>query len=144
MKPAYILAAIVLAVSLVVTLFSFTGAIAHHVNIQQAMERPGEVVQVPGAIVKESVTYDAIKGQLRFDIVGLDAKTGQPDPTMRMTVVYPQPKPENFDTATKVEAIGKYENGVFRAQSLLVKCPSKYQDEPATQAGQGSKVDSRE
>ncbi len=53
---------------------------------------------------------------------------GGPD---RLTVVYPQPKPENFDNATSVEAVGQYRNGVFYASNLLVKCPSKYNDKKA-------------
>src|SRR5207245_467585 len=56
-----------------------------------------------------------------FDIV--DPKTND-----RVTVVYGQPKPENFDSATNVEAQGRYQDGVFHADSLLVKCPSKYRD----------------
>jgi len=134
MKPAYILVILLLVVSLVVTLFSFSGAIAHHVTIAEAIKRPGETVQVPGVIVKESVVYDPQKSELRFDVLGVDPKTKQADPSMRMTIVYPEPKPENFDTATKVEAIGRYENGVFRAQNLLVKCPSRYQDDPSVQS----------
>jgi cytochrome c-type biogenesis protein CcmE len=122
-KPAYIIAFLILAVSLVATLVSFSGAIAQHVSLQQAMTRTGETVQVPGDILKDTVHYDSFRGELRFDIVDkTDRKT-------RMTVVYPQPKPENFDSATSVEAVGRYKDGVFRADNLLIKCPSKYSDE---------------
>jgi cytochrome c-type biogenesis protein CcmE len=36
-------------------------------------------------------------------------------------------KPSNFDQATHVKAIGMMAGGEFRAQDLLIKCPSKYQ-----------------
>lgn len=125
MKPAYVLAFVILALSMGVTLYSFSGSVAHHVNIEQAISRAGETVQVPGTILKETVTYDAVRGQLRFDIVD------KFDPTRRMTIVYNQPKPENFDSATSVEAIGQYRDGAFHAHNLLVKCPSKYNDQQA-------------
>jgi cytochrome c-type biogenesis protein CcmE len=37
--------------------------------------------------------------------------------------------PGNFDQATSIVAIGRYRNGTFEAEELLVKCPSKYQAE---------------
>jgi cytochrome c-type biogenesis protein CcmE len=37
--------------------------------------------------------------------------------------------PGNFDQATSIVAIGRYDNGTFAAEQLLVKCPSKYQAE---------------
>jgi cytochrome c-type biogenesis protein CcmE len=123
MKPAYIVAIVVLVGSLVATLVSFSGAIAQHVTVPQAIARPGQTVQVPGDIVKDSVVYHATKGELQFDILD------RVDHRSRLTVVYNQSKPENFDTAVSVEAIGEYQDGVFRAHNLLVKCPSKYTDE---------------
>ena len=136
MKPPHMIALGVIVVCMIVMLFSFSGAIAQHVTIRQAMAHPNEVVQVPGNIVKDTVVYDTQRGELRFDILGVDPGTRKVVPTERLTIVYAQPKPENFDSAFAVEAVGKYEGGVFRAQNLLVKCPSKYSDDkPAQVAG---------
>ncbi len=54
-----------------------------------------------------------------------------------MTVVYPT-KPGNFDDAISVAATGRYVAGkdMFEAEQLLVKCPSKYQEQEAA-GGQG-------
>jgi cytochrome c-type biogenesis protein CcmE len=123
MKPAYLIATVVIAVCMVVTMYTFSGAVANHVNIAHAKTKPHDVIQVPGDIDKSTVIFDAVRGRLEFEIV--DRK----DKSQRMKVVYAQPKPENFDTANSVEAIGSYKNGVFVAQNLLVKCPSKYNDE---------------
>lgn len=45
-------------------------------------------------------------------------------------VVYAKPKPSNFEQAVSIVAIGHYDEarGVFLADDLLVKCPSKYQE----------------
>lgn len=128
MKTPHIVALVVIVACMGVMLFSFSGAVAHHVSIEQAMSRPNETVQVPGSIVKESVKYDAAKGALTFDVAALDPATKNPIPGQLMTIVYAQPKPENFDSAVSVEAIGRYRDGAFHADNLLVKCPSKYDD----------------
>ncbi|MGC8669207.1 MAG: cytochrome c maturation protein CcmE [Chthonomonadales bacterium] len=136
MKPAYVVAFVILVASAGMTLFAFSGSIAEHVTIEQAAQRPGVQLQVPGAILKDTVTF--ADGALRFDIVPVEllpkddgAKLVSamiPSGTPRLTVEYSQPKPENFDNARQVEAIGTYRNGVFHATTLLVKCPSKYRD----------------
>jgi len=131
MKPAHILAVGLLLAAGAFTMMSFGGAIAPHVTIAEARQRAGETVQVPGKIVKESVSYDPVRGVLRFDILGIDPKTKKPKPDERLTIVYGEPKPENFDTADGVEAVGQFRDGVFHARNLLVKCPSKYNDQPA-------------
>jgi cytochrome c-type biogenesis protein CcmE len=128
MKPAHIMALILLISSMAFTLYAFTGAIAPHVSIDQVMANEGKTVQVPGSIQKQSVTFDAKKGQLKFEVIGVD-RDGKTFPDKRLWIVYNQPKPENFDDATTVEAIGKFKGGVFVADNLLVKCPSKYGDD---------------
>jgi len=50
-----------------------------------------------------------------------------------MPVVYHGVIPGNFDQATMVVAIGRYQEGRFLAEQLLVKCPSKYQAEAEKQ-----------
>jgi cytochrome c-type biogenesis protein CcmE len=44
-----------------------------------------------------------------------------------MTVHYDGVKPGNFEEAVQIVAVGSYRDGVFHAEQLLVKCPSKYQ-----------------
>lgn len=46
-------------------------------------------------------------------------------------VVYTRPKPANFEQAVSLVAIGRYDvtKGVFLADDMLVKCPSKYQEQ---------------
>jgi cytochrome c-type biogenesis protein CcmE len=123
MKRGPIIAFLVLVAAAVFTFVSFSGATARHVTIRQAKQMRGRIVQVPGKIVKDTVAYTVSgqRGQLRFEV------TDMHDPDERMQIVYAGAKPENFANATNVEAIGVYEDGEFRARTLLVKCPSRYQ-----------------
>ena len=44
-------------------------------------------------------------------------------------VTYKGAKPQDFEKSEQVVVIGKIENDAFLASSLLLKCPSKYNDE---------------
>ena len=53
-----------------------------------------------------------------------DEETGE-----TMLVRYKGVKPDNFDEAYHIVAIGKYTGDSFAADKLLIKCPSKYEAE---------------
>ena len=44
-------------------------------------------------------------------------------------VVYRSPKPQDFDKSEQVVVIGRMENDHFEAEKILLKCPSKYNNE---------------
>jgi cytochrome c-type biogenesis protein CcmE len=46
-----------------------------------------------------------------------------------MVVHYHGTKPDQFDEAYHVVAIGKYQDTAFEAHKLLIKCPSKYEQQ---------------
>jgi cytochrome c-type biogenesis protein CcmE len=74
---------------------------------------------VAGGLVEKSTEYLDASEELRFAMVDEDGNT--------MTVHYNGVKPGNFEEAVQIVAVGSYSEGVFHAEQLLVKCPSKYQ-----------------
>jgi cytochrome c-type biogenesis protein CcmE len=76
-------------------------------------------VQVLGKVVHDETKYDANSGMFSFYIVDENGD--------KLQVQYSGTKPGNFDQAESVVCVGKYNNGIFFANNLLVKCPSKYQ-----------------
>jgi cytochrome c-type biogenesis protein CcmE len=118
MKPKYIIGIIIIVVFIIFGALSFKKTLTPYVSFRDARESGG-VVQVIGKIVFSEVRYDVDVHQLKFPITDEDED--------EMMVVYGGIKPANFDQADQVVAIGKYQNGVFAADQLLVKCPSKYQ-----------------
>ena len=76
-------------------------------------------MQVAGGLVENSTEYLDASQELKFAMVDEDGNT--------LTVHYSGVKPGNFEEAVQIVAVGTYLGGVFEAEQLLVKCPSKYQ-----------------
>ncbi len=101
------------------------GGVTPYVGFSEAREAKGNV-QVMGEILADQTSYDTNAGAFSFFITDANGD--------RMKVVYEGTKPGNFDQATSVVCIGKFDKDAFRADKLLIKCPSKYQNAP-TQSG---------
>ena len=118
MKKGYWIA-IAMAVAFVgLGLTAFQKTLTPYLSFEDAKKSKG-VVQVMGALDKESDRYDTERQELSFDL--LDSNGG------RIRVAYNGTKPGNFKDAVSIVAIGRYTDGRIQAEKLLVKCPSKYQ-----------------
>jgi len=47
-------------------------------------------------------------------------------------VVYAGPKPAGFEDAERIVVEGRMQEGIFYADRILIKCPSKYNDQVAS------------
>lgn len=119
MKKAYWAGAALILAFLVLGLTTFSSSMTPYVSFDEA-ERSPRTVQVMGGLEKGSSRYDTSSKTLYFNLVDLESKKVLP-------VAYRDVKPANFEDAVSIVAIGKYGNGGFQAEKLLVKCPSKYQ-----------------
>ena len=97
---------------------SFKSNLTPYVSFEEA-SRTARKVQVAGGLVENSSEYLDESQELRFTMVEEDGDT--------MVVHYDGVKPGNFEEAVQIVAVGRYGDGVFHAEQLLVKCPSKYQ-----------------
>jgi cytochrome c-type biogenesis protein CcmE len=79
----------------------------------------GSNVQVLGKVNHGEEIYDGNSGVFSFYI---SDENGD-----KMLVSFAGTKPGNFEQAESVVCVGKYADGKFVANNLLVKCPSKYQ-----------------
>ncbi|MGB8658306.1 MAG: cytochrome c maturation protein CcmE [Candidatus Zixiibacteriota bacterium] len=118
MKTKHIIGIAIIVVFVIIGALSFRKTLTPYVSFAEA-RKSGAMVQVIGETVFPEVKYDINIHQLQFPI--LDEKQD------KMMVVYSGSKPANFEQARKVVVIGRYQDGVFVADQLLVKCPSKYQ-----------------
>jgi cytochrome c-type biogenesis protein CcmE len=119
MKSKYIIGAVVIVVFIIWAGVSFNKTLTPYVSIAEA-KKAATMVQVKGKRV-DGGRFDTVDKVFIFTMVD---ETGE-----QIEVIYDGVKPGNFDQATEVVCVGKYENGRFRAKELLVKCPSKYMEE---------------
>lgn len=122
MKLSSILTLVLILAGIAFTVRAFVTNTSPYVKVSQ-LEARGQHVHLPLKPLHETAQFDIKTMTLTFE--------GE-DETGRVKVVYPKGKPNNFEAATQVVAIGSYKDGVFYAEEMLVKCPSKYQGETQT------------
>lgn len=84
------------------------------------LAKDSQGVHVVGKIVPGSLRQDAMAKQVSFQIQ---------DETGKLDVVYTGPPQSNLATATQVVVIGSKHGEEFASQQMLVKCPSKYENQ---------------
>jgi cytochrome c-type biogenesis protein CcmE len=123
LKPLHMIGIAMIALAVVLGYSALTNSFRPYTTSVQEATTSGRSVQLAG-FLGSTGAYDAA-GNFTFD---LQDNTGQ-----MVKVVYSKPKPANFEQAVSIVAIGHYDaaNGAFMAEDMLVKCPSKYQEQMA-------------
>lgn len=114
-----VLLGVLVAAFLVYAGWSFMDAVTPYVDVAAA-KSASHTVQVKG-LLDPSAAAPHMEGQ-DFLFSLRDETTGETLP-----VRYHGMKPDQFDEAHHIVAVGKCQDGVFRADKLLIKCPSKYE-----------------
>jgi cytochrome c-type biogenesis protein CcmE len=123
MKKTHILAIVFIGVAIaaIITTFSDTST---YVSFQQARAYPEKDFHVIGTLDKDrQLMYNPVKDP-NFFRFHLQDETGESHP-----VVYYDAKPQDFEKSDKVVVVGQMEDEYFHAKKILMKCPSKYQEE---------------
>ena len=128
MKAGLIIGGIIILFCTVIAAVSLSGASRKAIGFAEA-RRLAEPCEIYGEVVKGSVNGGGDLKQSRLTFTLKEEKTG-----VTMPVVYTRVKPANFEQASHVKAIGAFNGSEFEADSLLVKCPSKYQGKDADPA----------
>lgn len=146
----FIIGSVLLLAAVVLMIISATQATAEFfmtVSEMQTADRElvGENLRVSGAVLGQSIVYDAETGSLHFTIAdipteedqiaaqgGLEAVLHQavldPD-AARMDVVHYGPPPDMLKDEAQAILTGTLQaDGSFLAEEILLKCPSKYEE----------------
>lgn len=78
-------------------------------------------VRVAGKVTHAAVQFDPRELILRFQIADENGQT--------LPVVFHGPKPDQLRPDAEAILEGKFDGKVFTAQTILLKCPSKYEEE---------------
>jgi cytochrome c-type biogenesis protein CcmE len=121
MKAGPIITAIVAIMALAAVVTAFMSNASPYVTIAQAKTATGDHLHLAGDILQPTLHNDLTKHVLSFDLKDADGNV--------VTVEYRGEPLGNVSEANKVVAIGKLEDGKFKSDKVLVKCPSKYEAE---------------
>jgi cytochrome c-type biogenesis protein CcmE len=156
-RMKFIVGGLLIVAAIVYLIATSTQANAQYfLTIEELNARGGSVagqdVRVSGAVIGDTIQYDPQTLTLKFTVANvpgdnkeIEAQGGLAavlhaaviDPNRpRMEVVYNGPKPDLLRDEAQAIMTGKMgQDGVFRADELLLKCPTKYQEAVPGQAG---------
>lgn len=115
-------------VALTVVYLIFTaarGSTAYYLSVEElkAQGPSARNVRVAGTIMGQSIVWKPRDLVLQFEIA---------DESDTLPVVYLGPRPDMFRDGAEVVIEGQYTSqGTFQAHTLLLKCPSKYEEASA-------------
>ena len=90
---------------------------------RQQAEMIGERVRVNGNVVVGTEEWNAQEITLRFEIADENGD--------QLPIVFYGPRPDNFQRAASAIVEGQLlADGSFQADNLLLKCPSRYEEDP--------------
>lgn len=119
MKPKLILGIVSIVLFTSLLMYNFGNSIDTYVNFEQADGRSSS--HVVGKWYPDG-DYGFSRETMQFSFYMEDREGNV------RKVIYPKPKPNNFEQATQLVVIGEMRNEVFYANEMLMKCPSKYND----------------
>ncbi len=131
MKKSHIIAIVVIAAAVAI-IISATGDASTYLSFNEAKEMSvngkSDEVHVVGQLKKDQeghiVGVAPSADKLSFTFLMVDEKGTE------QTVYYNEPMPADFMRSEQVVVIGKYaDQQLFVADKILMKCPSKYQEE---------------
>jgi cytochrome c-type biogenesis protein CcmE len=130
MKKSHILVIIVIAAAIGI-LVSTAGDASTYVGFGEAYEmaRAGNKkdIHVVGELTKDAAG-NVIGIEPGFDKVSFSFMLVD-ESGKKQKVEYAEPMPQDFTRSEKVVVIGGYEGEIFKASKILLKCPSKYQEQ---------------
>ncbi|MDO1445590.1 cytochrome c maturation protein CcmE [Rhodocytophaga aerolata] len=142
MKKVHIFVIIIIAVAIGV-IMSTAGDASSYVSFKEATELSEDgkdkKVHVVGKLKKDpagqiiGMTYQPHLDANHFEFVLVDQNNEE------RQVVYNQPKPQDFERSEQIVVIGSIQGETFKADKILMKCPSKYQENEIKVNGSDSK-----
>jgi len=130
MKKSHILILVVIAAAVTI-IVSTAGDASTYVGFDEAhvMSTAGnkKEIHVVGELKKDAnghiIGLEEGPDKVSFSFIMVD------DNGKEQKVTYSQPMPSDFTRSEKVVVIGSYDQENFKASKILLKCPSKYQEQ---------------
>ncbi len=156
-RTKFIIGGVLILAAVAYLIFSATKANAEYFMTVDELKAKGasvtnQNVRISGAVIGDTIQYDPKTLKLTFEIAQVpadqkvvDAEGGLAavlhaaviDPSRtRLQVIYNGPKPDLLKNEAQAIMTGHLDaQGVFHADELLLKCPTKYQNAVPNQTG---------
>jgi cytochrome c-type biogenesis protein CcmE len=156
-RTTFIVAGLLVVAAVVYLIVSSTGTTAQYfltVNELKSMGDGalGRNITISGAVLGDTIVYDPMGPQVTFTIVNVagdpkevEAQGGLAqvlhdatlDPSLaRIEVVYDSVKPDLLQNEAQAIVRGRLgDDGRFQADEVLLKCPTRYEEEVPAQTG---------
>ncbi len=124
-RPKFVIGGLVIVAALGFLIFSTTRSTAAFFLTVDELYAKGpaaqsRTVRVSGQVVGDSVDFDAGNVMLRFELAGEGNQT--------LPVVFNGPMPDQLRDQAEAIVEGKYDGSRLTATSVLLKCPSRYEE----------------
>lgn len=124
MKTTHIIILVFIAAAIAV-LVQYSGDLTTYETVASAKEKEGKFVNLIAKLDKtQPVEYDAIKNPNYLSFTAVDTLGN----TVR--VIYRNNKPTDMEKSERIVLKGKMQGDHFECKDILLKCPSKYKDDP--------------
>lgn len=155
-KRKFIIGGLLIVAAVVYLIVSSASATAqYYMTVDEVAAMDDQVqtrdLRVSGAVDGETIRYDRESLRVEFTIVNVPADQGEiaragglarvlhealNDPTAtRLPVVYEGPMPDLLQHEAQAIVTGRMgEDGVFYAEELLLKCPTRYEEDVPAQS----------
>ncbi|HIE57318.1 MAG TPA: cytochrome c maturation protein CcmE [Anaerolineales bacterium] len=151
----FIIGGLLIAAAVVYLIYSSTAASAQYFLTVQEVSAPGVNVQnrdlrISGAVIGDTIAYDPQTLTLSFTVAHIPGDNDEIEeqgglafvlhnavesPSAILQVVYNGPKPDLLENEAQAIMTGRLgDDGVFYADELLLKCPTKYEEAVPEQA----------
>ena len=134
MKPKILLGgSLIAAAAIFMVASNMLGTAQYFLTVSQLRDKGSSMIErnvrVSGAVIYESTLYEIRNKEphLEFDIVDTEYQIGKQEP---LRIVYHGPKPDLLKPQAQAIVEGRLgEDGKFIADTVLLKCPSRYEEQ---------------
>ena len=138
MRAKFIVGGLAVAAAVVYLIVSSISSSAQYYLTVKELQGKGQAMagrnlRISGYVVGDSIAYSPQTSSLSFDIVDTHDELSATTRVDTIKIFYTGPKPDLLQHEAQAIAEGKLNpDGTFTANNLLLKCPTRYEDQLAT------------
>ena len=128
MKKIQIIFLVIIAAAIAYLMVTMSKDLTTYDTIVSAKQKQGKYIHLIGRLDRSRpIEYDPVKDPNYLSFYAVDSLGGQ------TKVIYHNTKPAELEMSERIVMRGKMNGDIFECKEILLKCPSKYKDDPRQQ-----------